>query len=134
MVVNISAPPHSKQVIPPVGRVHFRRRQRCQQYTDDDFDEPYIAVTVKDNGTGIPPELLPYVFERGVTGANSTGMGLAISKKTIETHGGEISVRSVSGVGCEVTFTIPIYNEAGRSPNGELLAHATGERQEDGDV
>jgi len=74
-------------------------------------DLPHIAVTVKDNGTGISPKLLPYVFERGITGADSTGIGLAISKKTVETHGGEISVTSEPGKGTEVTFTIPIYNK-----------------------
>ncbi|MCL2357256.1 MAG: HAMP domain-containing histidine kinase [Defluviitaleaceae bacterium] len=66
-----------------------------------------IAVTIKDTGTGITPKLLPRVFERGVSGSGSTGVGLAICKEIIEARGGTISIESEKGTA--VTFTIPVY-------------------------
>ncbi|MCL2226014.1 MAG: HAMP domain-containing histidine kinase [Oscillospiraceae bacterium] len=70
--------------------------------------EQFVFVTVKDNGMGIPTDILPHVFERGVSGSGSTGMGLAICKNTVESHGGTIRVNSEIDKGTEVVFTIPI--------------------------
>ena len=53
-----------------------------------------IVVTVTDTGTGIPAELLPHVFERGVSGMGGTGFGLPICKDIIESHGGFIEIKS----------------------------------------
>jgi len=75
---------------------------------------PFIAVTIKDSGKGISAEMLPHIFERGVSGSGSTGMGLAICKNTIEAHGGTIRVTSEAGKGTTVIFTIPLYNEERR--------------------
>lgn len=69
--------------------------------------DEYIVVTLKDTGTGIMPKLLPRVFERGVSGSESTGVGLPICKEIIEAHGGTISIESEKGT--TVTFTIPVY-------------------------
>ena len=72
-----------------------------------------VTVTVTDNGTGIDPQLLPRVFERGVTGsanAGGTGMGLPISRSIVESHGGTISIESTQGKGTRVIFTIPVYD------------------------
>jgi len=74
-------------------------------------DDEWIYAAVTDTGTGIPPELLPQIFERGVSGSDSTGMGLAISKQTIETHGGTITIESVLGKGTRATFKILAYSE-----------------------
>jgi len=73
--------------------------------------ERFISVTVKDNGVGIPPDIIPHVFERGVSGSGSTGMGLAICKNTVESHGGTIRINSEIGKGTEVVFKIPIFNK-----------------------
>jgi signal transduction histidine kinase len=68
-----------------------------------------ITVKVQDNGSGVTPELLPHIFERGVSDSG-TGLGLAISKNAIEAHGGAISVESERGRGSVFTFTLPIYD------------------------
>jgi signal transduction histidine kinase len=73
--------------------------------------ERFVSVTVKDNGVGIPPEILPHVFERGVSGSSSTGMGLAICKSTVESHGGTIQIESEADKGTTVVFMIPIFNK-----------------------
>jgi signal transduction histidine kinase len=75
----------------------------------------YIAVRVRDTGEGIPPELMPNIFERGVSGKGSKGYGLSICKTIVEAHGGEIEIESEPagdgrpGMGTIVTFTIPVY-------------------------
>jgi signal transduction histidine kinase len=69
----------------------------------------YITVRVRDTGDGISPDLLPRVFERGVSGKGGKGYGLAICKTIVEAHGGEIKIKSEQGKGTAVTFTIPVY-------------------------
>lgn len=66
-----------------------------------------VRVTVSDNGSGITEELLPSVFERGVTDGGGTGLGLAIVRSIIEQHGGGIWIESEYGAGTRVTFTLP---------------------------
>lgn len=72
-----------------------------------------IAVTVRDNGSGIDEALLPSVFERGVGDGREagTGMGLAICRMIIARHGGEISIENADGGGTLVRFTLPVRAE-----------------------
>jgi len=74
-----------------------------------------VAVSVRDTGDGIPPEDLPYVFERfykvdkaRTRGEEGTGLGLAIAKGIVEAHGGKIEARSRPGEGTTFTFTLPV--------------------------
>lgn len=73
-------------------------------------DSKRISITVRDNGTGIKPELFKHIFERGVS-TGGTGLGLPICKSAIELMGGEISIKNEYGSGTAVTFTLPIYKE-----------------------
>ncbi|MDR1131924.1 MAG: sensor histidine kinase [Oscillospiraceae bacterium] len=71
-----------------------------------------IVVTVSDTGGGIPPELLPHLFERGESGdENGTGLGLYICKEIIDRHGGVIDIESEPGRGTAVRFTLPAWKE-----------------------
>jgi len=67
-----------------------------------------ITVSVSDNGKGISPEMLPRVFERGVSDGG-TGFGLYFCKTVIESHGGEMWIESEQGKGTTVYFTLPVY-------------------------
>lgn len=67
-----------------------------------------VRVSVIDNGSGISPELLPHVFERGVTDGG-TGVGLFLCKTVVESHGGTIGIESEPGAGTTVSFTLPVY-------------------------
>lgn len=67
-----------------------------------------VVISVTDKGDGIDPALLPKLFRRGVSGDNSTGIGLAICKEIIEEHGGEICITSELGKGTMVSFTLPL--------------------------
>ncbi|PTM95513.1 MULTISPECIES: HAMP domain-containing sensor histidine kinase [unclassified Streptomyces] len=71
---------------------------------------PWMCVDVEDNGQGIPPELLPHVFERFARGdsarsraTGSTGLGLAIVEAVATAHGGAVTVDSVPG---RTVFTV----------------------------
>jgi two-component system OmpR family sensor kinase len=71
---------------------------------------PWLCVDVQDNGQGIPPDLLPHVFERFARGdssrsraSGSTGLGLAIVQAVATAHGGAVTVDSVPG---HTVFTV----------------------------
>lgn len=72
-----------------------------------------ISVSVRDTGIGIPPEVLPHIFEKFYRGpseevATGSGLGLSIVKQIVEAHGGKISVESTPGEGSTFTFTLPL--------------------------
>jgi signal transduction histidine kinase len=78
-----------------------------------------VVVSVRDNGTGIAPEHLPYVFDRFYRADKSrarqtggAGLGLAIAKQLVIAHGGSITVESVLGQGSTFTFTLPFAQDA----------------------
>ncbi|RGY97966.1 sensor histidine kinase [Clostridium sp. AM58-1XD] len=69
-----------------------------------------VAVTVRDTGEGIAPELLPQIFERYPKNraAGGNGLGLYICAQIVQAHGGQITVESKIGKGTAVRFTVPI--------------------------
>jgi signal transduction histidine kinase len=69
-----------------------------------------VAVcTVRDNGAGISPEMLPRIFDKLETDpeGNGTGLGLAIVKQIVEAHGGAVTAESNPGAGATFSFTLP---------------------------
>ena len=65
-------------------------------------------VSVADSGAGIPSELLPHVFEAFVTSKSAgLGLGLAISRTIVETHGGQIRAENGPAGGATIHFTLP---------------------------
>jgi len=72
--------------------------------------EGAVECWVRDNGTGIPDELLEKVFDKGESdpeNAGGTGLGLAIVKTFTEAHGGKVSVESKKEAGSMFRFSIP---------------------------
>jgi signal transduction histidine kinase len=71
-----------------------------------------VVVSVLDNGQGIASEQLPRVFDRhwqaSRTDRQGAGLGLAIAKGIIETHGGRIWIESKPGEGTMASFTLPL--------------------------
>ena len=74
-----------------------------------------VRLTVSDTGVGIPPEEVPYVFDRFWRGDRSraraegagSGLGLAIAKQLVEAHGGTISAASRLGGGTQMVIDLP---------------------------
>ena len=72
--------------------------------------ESRICVIVRDDGSGIPPEILPRIFEPFLTTKETgrgVGLGLAISHSILERHNGNIEVQSEPGRGTTFTLTLP---------------------------
>ncbi|MPY97469.1 MAG: HAMP domain-containing protein [Actinophytocola sp.] len=51
-----------------------------------------VVVTVSDHGQGVPDALAPHIFDRGVSGAGSTGVGLALARALVEADGGRLEL------------------------------------------
>ena len=67
-----------------------------------------VRVEITDNGPGIGPEDMPYIFDPFFSKkSKGTGLGLANAKKIIEAHGGTIRVVSALPRGMRVSFSIP---------------------------
>jgi len=69
-----------------------------------------VECRIDDNGSGIPPEQLGSIFEKGETdqkAQGASGLGLPIVKTFVEAHGGTISVESEPGAGATFRFTLP---------------------------
>lgn len=74
----------------------------------------FLRISIADTGCGIPDDLLETVFEKFTQvdsssrrKAGGTGLGMAISKKIVELHGGEISATSRLNEGSTFSFTVP---------------------------
>jgi len=80
----------------------------------------WLRLLVRDNGTGIPPEKLGELFRPFVSskGARGTGLGLAVSRKILREHGGDIVVQTEEGKGCLFTLRLPIKSPLSFDPTG----------------
>jgi signal transduction histidine kinase len=69
---------------------------------------PALRVSVRDNGPGLSPEQRQRIFDPFfTTKTKGTGLGMAIAKRIIEAHGGQIAVGPSSGPGAEIVITLP---------------------------
>ena len=70
---------------------------------------PAVAVSVRDEGDGIAPELVPRMFRQfwRAKRRGGAGLGLFIVKGLVEAHGGTITVQRAPGGGAEFRFTMP---------------------------
>ena len=79
-------------------------------WIDTQWSENELVLTVRDDGTGIPEEHLPHIFEPFYTTKESggSGLGLAISQNIVERHGGSIAVDSAAGKGTTFKILLPV--------------------------
>jgi signal transduction histidine kinase len=73
-------------------------------------DGEWLRLSVADNGTGIEPEKMRELFRPFIStkGARGTGLGLAVSRKILREHGGDILVESTLGQGSTFTMRLPL--------------------------
>jgi signal transduction histidine kinase len=100
----------------PNGEVRINLRTKRHQ----------VIISVEDTGKGIPPEDLPYIFDRYYrsprdvfSSVPGTGLGLAIAKAVIEKHGGTVSASSVLGNGTVFTVTLPRWQAFSQSTESD---------------
>jgi two-component system sensor kinase FixL len=73
----------------------------------------WLQVEVEDTGPGIADEVAPQLFQPFVTTkANGMGIGLSISRRIIESHGGELTVAKNAAGGATFSFSLPMFAEA----------------------
>ena len=72
-------------------------------------EEEMIYVGISDTGKGISPKILPKLFEKFTTDSEfGTGLGLYITKKLVEAHGGRIwAFNNNDGIGSTFVFSLP---------------------------
>jgi PAS domain S-box-containing protein len=87
----------------------------------------YIMVEVRDTGTGIPPEILPKIFEPYfTTKSNGFGIGLSVVYATIARHNGTIEVTSHVGEGTAFRIYLPVAQGAPSAATGREITMASG--------
>jgi two-component system, OmpR family, sensor kinase len=71
----------------------------------------YGVLEVRDEGPGVPPEILPRIFERFAAGAKSQGLGLGLylAKSIAGAHGGDLAVTSMPAKGTRFTLKVPSF-------------------------
>jgi signal transduction histidine kinase len=75
---------------------------------------PGVVIEITDSGCGIPPELLPSIFDLFVTTkalGKGTGLGLMVCQEIIKSHGGTIDIDSQIGQGTCVRIFLPTAEE-----------------------
>jgi ligand-binding sensor domain-containing protein/signal transduction histidine kinase/DNA-binding response OmpR family regulator len=120
-----------------------------QRQVSDKYPHGKVAIKIKDNGIGIPKKQVRHIFDWFHKGDNSgpmsSGIGLALAKKLVHLHKGEIFVDSVEGAGSTFSIKIPLGRDHFKpheiiiddnrekfltdevSVNGQLLEPLTGE-------
>lgn len=106
---------------PPGGQVRLGAQK----------DDGRVVISIADNGTGIPAEHLPHIFDRFYKADQSrshggSGLGLSIVKAIVERHGGTVSVRSTHGV--ETVFDVSLPSPSRRSADRSEPDGAEAER------
>jgi signal transduction histidine kinase len=99
---------NARQAMPRGGRILIR--------VAHDVVADTVDLMVRDSGAGIPPEVLPRIFDRYFTtksgpdasGKGGTGVGLAMCREIIESHQGKIRVESTVGIGTAFTLKLPV--------------------------
>ena len=106
-------------------------------------DGVHVAISVSDEGRGVPPEQLPYLFRKyadagggdGPRGFEGFGLGLVICKGLVEAHGGRIRAESAGpGQGTRFILTVPVGGRARRHAGVVARPVAPVPRQPRGDA
>jgi len=99
---------------PPQGAIVVQARKVAMVLEEGQQPSDHVMVSVLNTGPGIPKEALPLIFDRyrdlvsGNKKDKSTGLGLIIAQRIIETHNGKIWVESEDGKGVTFSFALPI--------------------------
>jgi signal transduction histidine kinase len=98
--------------------VEERRNPQIAVLTAVEAGGEWVRIAVVDNGIGIESRKLPDLFKPFVStkGARGTGLGLAVSRKILREHGGDILVQSLPGKGTKIILRLPLKNPLNVEP------------------
>ncbi|HCI81097.1 MAG TPA: hypothetical protein DHW02_15570 [Ktedonobacter sp.] len=86
--------------------------QRIQAISDDSEVTQWLELRISDTGVGIAEEQLEHIFQPFfTTKAHGIGLGLSITRRLVEDHGGSLRAESRLGYGTTITLRLPIYQE-----------------------
>jgi len=89
---------------------------------------PFARIQVSDSGPGIPPEVIPHLFEPFfTTRSDGTGLGLPVVREIVRGHGGAVQILSTPGQGTCARVFLPIVAEAPSTQPPEPCAHLPGD-------
>jgi signal transduction histidine kinase len=116
---------NARQAMPNGGRILIK--------LEHDAAHDMIELSVRDTGTGIPPDKLPRIFDAFYStkkgpdrsGKGGTGLGLSTCRSIIEAHHGKIRVESTVGVGTAFTVKLPVY-KPNSSPAAPVIIAGAG--------
>lgn len=94
------------------------RRDKQIRIATEVVGKTHVAVKIKDNGTGINPDIVKRLFDPFFTTkpvGKGTGLGLSISYQIIEKHRGKIEVKSALGEGAEFVIYLPVMQSSKKS-------------------
>lgn len=119
---------NAADAMPEGGRLTVTARRR--PIPDSDAGR-FLALSVGDTGTGIPPELRERIFEPFFTtkpAGAGTGLGLALVEATVRQAGGHLEVDSVPGEGTTFTLLLPLAEQpaTGREPPSSVPSAGAG--------
>ncbi|MEX1258162.1 MAG: ATP-binding protein [Gemmatimonadota bacterium] len=97
---------NARAALPGGGRVEVEAEEKGNE----------IELRVRDTGTGIPPELMPRIFEPHFsTRATGSGLGLAIVRRLVDSWGGRVQAESEAGAGTLITLRLQRWSGTGSS-------------------
>ncbi|MBI1389402.1 MAG: PAS domain-containing protein [bacterium] len=95
------------------GRVFVRLSRRTETFSSDEDPTVFVVAEVADNGPGIPPQLIDRLFDPFFTTKDTgTGLGLSLTNRIVEEHGGFIRVESAAGEGARFWVFLPEADES----------------------
>jgi signal transduction histidine kinase len=96
------------------------RHVTVRVHSDENGGQPRVKIAVHDDGSGIPDDVLPRIFEPHFsTRTSGSGLGLAISRRLIDGWGGEIKVSSRFGEGTVVEIGLRYADTQGAGHKAE---------------
>jgi signal transduction histidine kinase/pSer/pThr/pTyr-binding forkhead associated (FHA) protein len=103
-----------------IDAVEERKSPQVAVATIVEGDGDWVRIIVLDNGIGIPPDKQPDIFKPFVSskGAKGTGLGLAVSRKILREHGGDILVQSQPGKGSKFILRLPLKSPLASESGG----------------
>lgn len=107
---------------------------KIAKVAEAEVEADWLRIDVADTGIGIAPEALDSIFEPFEQADSSaarpfggTGLGLAVTKKLVQLHTGQLDVQSVPGQGSTFSFTLPLQLDGLHSPTVTVASRASEE-------